>query len=109
RGDEHVDAAEPFDRSLPHRVVVGLRRGVDVVEQSFASALLHARDGLGPRFVEKVADENVGAFVREAFTTRASDAVAAAGDDGDPPLESSRHEGVSLASWVWRTLTTVEV
>jgi hypothetical protein len=93
RSDEHVDAAQLAHRSGDHRVVVGRVRGVDPRERSTPTHRLDLGDRLRAMLFEDVGDDHVGAFVGQAETARAPDAVAAAGDDRDLSLETSHLAG----------------
>ena len=88
-GDEHVDAPEPLDRRLRHRLVVRPARRVEVVSEGLPSPLLDEGDGLGG--VEDVGHHHVRPFLGEAHATRAADAVGASGDDRRATFQASGH------------------
>ena len=76
----------------------GVRR-VDPRERGAPPRRLHLGDGLRAVLLEDVGDEHVGALVGQPEAARASDAVAAAGDDRDLALEAS-HRLYSGDIWV---------
>jgi hypothetical protein len=88
---DDVDTSEALDGRLRHRIVVLGAGGVEMDEERFASAFLDRADRLGPRVVDDVGDEDVGALFGEADAARAADPVPATRDDGDASFEPPSH------------------
>src|SRR5919112_1745773 len=93
--EEHVYAPEALGRLVVHAlhvVRVGYI-GVDVDAVNLGGRLFS-------RLVGEIRDAHAGAFFGETAGGLAADAAAAAGDDGDPPLPTSRP--VSPPPWTGR-------